>query len=302
MYNKKYLLGHGMSKTIRLVILFLGLIISSTLSHAHAWGAHYYSKAPPYAAIVMDANTGKILYEENADAKVHPASLTKMMTLFLLFESLERKKIKLTTPMKISKTAVNQMPSKLGLKAGRTIKVKDAMLAMITKSANDATFVLAERLGGSSERFVQVMNAKARALGMKSTIFKNPSGLPNQYQITSARDMAILSRSLYKRFPHYYQYFKTRNFVYNGKLHKNHNHLLGKVSGVDGIKTGYVSASGFNLAASAKRKDIRLIAVVMGEKTGIARDKKMAELLNKGFNKAFLAQNKTKKKSNKHLS
>lgn len=240
--------------------------------------------SPPLQAhIILDAQSGEVFSEQNADQKTYPASLTKMMTLYLLFEALERKQIKLTTPMYVSALAVRQAPSKLGLRLGKTLRAQDAMLGLITKSANDAAIVVAEHLGGSVPEFVQLMNQKARTLGMTRTVFQNPSGLPNMSQITTARDMAILARALQKRFPTYYRYFRTRNFTYMGQIHKNHNRLLGVVPGVDGIKTGFICASGFNLAASAQRNGRRLIAVVMGGRNGPERDKTMRRLMDDTF-------------------
>jgi D-alanyl-D-alanine carboxypeptidase len=269
-------------------LIFLAFLFLGSLTPA--WAAQKKAKsikAPLYAAIVIDADTGYVWHEENADSIVHPASLTKIMACLILFEALEQKKIKLNSRMPISTTAANQAPCKLGLKPGKTLLVMEALIGMVTKSANDAAVVVSEYLGGTTEQFVKLMNAKARSLGMKDTVFKNPTGLPNKEQVTSARDMAILSRALLQKFPHHYRYFKTRAFTYNGQVHKNHNHLLGKVPGVDGIKTGFVAASGFNLAASAKRNGKRLIAVVMGGKSIASRDKRVAELLEQGFYMAF---------------
>lgn len=268
-------------KAVFLFVLFIGACISTQVQ------AQNKGYNPQSAAIIIEQNTGRVWHEENADTTTHPASLTKMITLYMLFEALEQKKIKLSTRMKVSLTAVNQSPSKLGLKAGKTLRVQDAMFGLITKSANDAAVVVAEHLGGSVSQFAADMTRKARSLGMNHTIFKNPHGLPNKEQVTTARDMAILSRALYQRFPTYCRYFNTRSFLYNGQIHKNHNHLLGKVPGVDGIKTGFIAASGFNLAASAKRNGMRLIVVVMGGRSSASRDAKVAELLEHGF---YLAQ------------
>lgn len=248
--------------------------------------------APQSAAIVMDAHTGKVFMMENPDTKTYPASLTKIMTLYLLFEALEKKQVKLTTRLSVSRLATTQIPSKIGLRVGETIRVQDALLALVTKSANDASVVIAEHLAGSVETFAERMNAKARQLGMKNTRFTNPNGTPDKAQVTTARDMALLSKALYSRFPAYYRYFKTRSFTYKGQVYRNHNHLLGRVPGVDGIKTGFINASGFNLAASAKRDQVRLIGVVMGGHTAAARDKRMSKLLEEGFSLAKLSVKK----------
>ncbi len=232
------------------------------------------------ASIVICAETGTIHHEQNADAITHPASLTKMMTLFMTFQALRNGKLKLDQKLPVSKHATKQIPCKLWLKAGSTITVRQAILAMITKSANDAAVVLAETLGkGTESQFAKAMTQQARKLGMIKTVFKNSSGVPNKHQITTARDMAILSRALYKHFPDYFPLFKTEKFVHKGVVHANHNKLLGKVKGVDGIKTGFINASGFNLAASMVRDNRRIIAVVMGGETAKARDKKMIHLL-----------------------
>ena len=241
---------------------------------------------PPYAAIVVDGNSGDVLHAADADAKRHPASITKIMTLYLLFERLEAGKFKLDTPLKVSKHASVQSPTKLGLKPGQTIKVEDAILGLVTRSANDAAVVIAEAIAGDEEDFAKMMTRKARALGMKHTVYKNASGLPNSDQVTTARDQARLGRAVQERFPKYYRYFSRRSFTFRGKSIRNHNHLLGSVRGVDGIKTGFIRASGFNLVASMKRDDRYLVAVVLGGKSGGARDARMRSLLDKYVKKA----------------
>lgn len=257
---------------------------------------------PVSASIVMEAETGKILHQENAYTITHPASLTKMMSLILIFEALENKKIKFSTKMPVSKLASEQPPTKLGLRKGQNIRVMDAILGMITKSANDASMAFAEYLTGSEAAFVAQMNRKAKELGMTQTVFANSHGLPpkgksNKAQVTSARDMAILARHLYKRFPNYYRYFRTRSFIFEGQVHRNHNHLLGTVPGVDGIKTGFICASGFNIAISAKREGVRVIAVVMGGQTYKQRDNKMIALLDRIYEKDLTAFLKPGQKS-----
>lgn len=234
------------------------------------------------ASIVICAETGAIHHESNADAITHPASLTKMMTLYMTFKALREKKLTLNQKLPVSKFAAQQGPCKLWLKPGAAITVRDAILGMITKSANDASVAIAEALGGGSEaHFATLMTQQARKLGMPKTVFKNASGLPDKKlaQVTTAREMAILSRALYKHFPEYYPLFKIEKFAYKGVVHGNHNKLLGKIPGVDGIKTGFINAAGFNLAASCVRDNQRIIAVVMGGASGPARDKQMVKLL-----------------------
>jgi D-alanyl-D-alanine carboxypeptidase len=235
---------------------------------------------PPYAAIVVDAKTGVVLHEANPDSPRHPASLTKMMTLYLLFEQLEAGKIKLDTPMEVSQAASEQAPTKLGLKPGQTIEVEDAIKGLVTKSANDAAVVVAEALGGSERSFAQMMTRKARALGMAHTFYHNASGLPDDAQITTARDQALLGIAIQERFPRYYRYFSTQRFVFRGNAMTNHNHLLGRIDGVDGIKTGYIRASGFNIVTSVRRGGRHIVAVVIGGRSSAQRDARMRELIS----------------------
>ncbi len=236
-----------------------------------------------YAAIIVDADTGKVLHEANADDRNHPASLTKMMTLYMLFEAVQHNRLSMDSPLKVSKRAATMAPSKLGLAPGTTISVRDAILALVTKSANDVAAVVAENLGGSEGRFAQTMTTKARSFGMLRTNFKNASGLPNTSQISSARDLAILSRRLMVDFPQHYHFFSQSSFIFRGQEIQTHNHMLENYPGADGLKTGYTAASGFNLATSAKRDGRRLIGVVMGGNTARARDAHMANLLDNGF-------------------
>jgi D-alanyl-D-alanine carboxypeptidase len=235
---------------------------------------------PPYAAIVIDAKTGSVLHQSAPDGARHPASLTKIMTLYMLFEQLEAGKIALDTPMPVSAEAASQAPTKLGLKPGSTLLVEDAIKGLVTKSANDAAVVIAEKLGGSEEEFGRMMTRKARAIGMQNTVYRNASGLPNNEQITTARDQALLGIAVQQRFPKYYKYFSISSFVYHGKGIRNHNKLLGKVEGVDGIKTGYTNASGFNLVTSVKRGYRHIVAVVLGGRSGASRDARMRELIS----------------------
>ncbi len=245
---------------------------------------------PVYSAVVLDGLTGKIIYEENAHQQTCPASLTKMMTLLITFEALERKKISLNSLIKISKHAHFQAPSKLGLRLGSRITVKNAILALITRSANDIASALGEHIGGTEPNFAKMMTQKALSIGMRNTTFKNASGLPASGQKTTAMDMATLSLYLIKKHPGYYKLFRTKNFTYAGWHHRNHNNLLWtKKSTIqyDGIKTGYIKESGFNLAASAIRGNKRMIAVVMGGKTRQDRDRRVDLLLNCAFNNNF---------------
>ena len=244
-------------------------------------GADY---RPPYADIVIDETTSQVLHESDPDAPRHPASLTKIMTLYLLFEQLEEGKLKLDTPLAVSAHASVQPPTKLGLKPNATIAVEDAIKGLVTKSANDAAAVVGEAIGGSEEEFAKLMTAKARELGMGSTTYVNASGLPADEQITTARDQALLASAIQHRFPVYYRYFATPSFVYHGAEMRNHNMLLGQVKGVDGIKTGYTEASGYNLVSSVRRDNKHLIAVVLGGTSNAARDARMRQLIEDNIN------------------
>jgi len=238
-----------------------------------------------YAAIIIDADSGEILHEVNADTRNYPASLTKMMTLYMTFEALDNGSLKLSDKMKVSRRASGQAPSKLGLKRGDTILVRDAILALVTKSANDVATVLAEKLGETEVNFARMMTKKGHELGMKRTTFRNASGLPNRRQLSTARELAVLARALIKNHGKYYTYFSTANFSYKKRTYKNHNKLLKTYEGADGIKTGYIRVSGFNLAASAVRNGRRLIGVLMGGRSAKSRNIQMAKLLDKGFGK-----------------
>jgi len=241
--------------------------------------SHAENYSPPTASIVVDGYGGAVLQASNPDAPRHPASLTKIMTLYLLFERLEAGKIRLDSTLKVSEHASEQAPTKLGLKPGETIAVEDAVKAIVTKSANDAAVAVAENLAGDESRFAQLMTQKARALGMTRTTYTNASGLPDDDQITTARDQALLGRLIQKRYPHYYKYFSTESFVYHGATMRNHNHLLGAIEGVDGIKTGFTQASGFNLVTSVHRDGRYIVAVVMGGRSSLERDAQMRELI-----------------------
>jgi D-alanyl-D-alanine carboxypeptidase len=236
-----------------------------------------------YSSIVIDAATGQVLQEDNADAQRYPASLTKMMTLYLVFDALESGKLTLNSRLPVSVHAAEQSPTKLGLRPGEQIAVRDVILGMVTRSANDAAVVAAEALGGTEEHFAELMTQRARRLGMASTTFHNASGLPDPLQMTTARDLSKLSRALIRDFPQHYVYFSTPEFTYAGQRMANHNHLMERYEGMDGIKTGFISAAGFNLAASAVRDNRRLIGVVLGGPSPFARDNYMGKLLDVAF-------------------
>jgi D-alanyl-D-alanine carboxypeptidase len=236
-----------------------------------------------YAALVVDGATGRVLYERNADVRRFPASLTKMMTLYLAFEALKDGRLALESKLAVSAHAAAQPPVKLGLAKGQTIRLKDAILAMVTRSANDVAAVVGEALGGTEAKFAKLMTEKARILGMRDTVFRNASGLPDEAQITTARDMVRLALALRRDFPEYYKVFATRGFTYKGVHYNNHNHLLETYRGVDGLKTGFTRAAGWNLAASARREGSRVVAVILGGESRAWRDRKMAELLDLGF-------------------
>jgi D-alanyl-D-alanine carboxypeptidase len=239
--------------------------------------------APPSGAIIIDADTGRVIYEDNADRVTYPASLTKMMTLYLLFGALDRGTVKLDQSLAVSAHAASMPATKLGLTAGETLNVETAIHAIIVQSANDAASVVAEALAGSEDAFAGMMNAQAQRLGMTSTTFHNASGLPDPQQKTTARDLTLLARALIQAYPGYYHYFSENSFSWHGRTYLGHNRLLRSYQGADGLKTGYIRASGFNLATSAVRNGHRLIGVVLGGRSAGARDAQMASLLDKGF-------------------
>ncbi|MFD2206219.1 serine hydrolase [Kiloniella antarctica] len=236
-----------------------------------------------YASLVLDVDTGEILYSRNADTRNYPASLTKMMTLYMAFEALENGKLKINQQLPVSRRASGMAPSKLGLRIGSTIKTEDVIMALVTKSANDAAVVMAEAIGGKETTFARMMTKRAHELGMKRTTFRNASGLPNRGQLSTARDMATLAIALKRDFPQYYGLFSTKSYTYKNRSYRNHNKLLASYQGTDGVKTGYTNASGFNLVASVVRNNRRLIGVVFGGKTGRSRDRHMKEILDKSF-------------------
>lgn len=241
--------------------------------------------AARYASLVVDGSTGMELYSRHADTERYPASLTKIMTLYMTFDALKRGKWKLSTRLKVSRRASRQPQTRLGLKPGETITVRQAILALITRSANDVATVIGENLSGTELNFARAMTARAHALGMTSTTFKNASGLPNPKQLSTARDMVKLAVAIRRDFPRYYPYFGTKKFRYKGRVFENHNKLLGRYVGTEGIKTGYTNASGYNLVASVRREGKHLIGVVFGGKTGARRDRHMIRLLDRGFDK-----------------
>lgn len=241
------------------------------------------SASSRYAAIVIEERTGRVLFSRNADKKLYPASLTKIMTLYMVFEELEAGRLTLDTRLPISKVAASRSPSKLYLPVGSSISVENAILALVTKSANDVATAVGEKLAGTERAFAGKMTRKARALGMVNTTFKNASGLPNRKQHSTARDMARLGVAIRRDFPQYYHYFSRTKFSYNGRKYGNHNKLLRGFEGTDGIKTGYTGASGFNLVAATERNGVRLIGVVFGGRSGASRDAHMMKILATQF-------------------
>lgn len=262
------------------------LILVLSASGAEAAKKKKHAAAKPvdrYASIVIEADTGYVVSAKNADKPLHPASLTKIMTLYMTFEAIQNGRLTKNTRVPVTKHAAFQEPSELGLAAGSTIRVEDAIYGLVTKSANDAAVVLAEAIGGSESGFAEMMTRRARQLGMKSTTFKNASGLHVKSQVSSARDMATLGQAMVRDFPRDYRYFSTKQFKYAGRTYANHNKLMNTYIGMDGIKTGFVNASGFNLVASAKRNGTRLIGVVFGGQTSKSRNDHMAQLLDLAF-------------------
>ena len=279
------------------LVTFAGAAITSDSAQARRNYRHHLthhtrhhdsddSYSPQFSSIIVDGNTGATLSATSPDGVRHPASLTKIMTLYLLFERLDAGKMKLESELPVSAHAADQDPTKLDLRPGQTIKVEDAIKGLVTRSANDAAVVIAEAIGGSEDEFAKMMTRKARALGMSRTTYRNASGLPNDEQVTTARDQATLGRAIQDRFPRYYRYFSTQAFNFRGHSITNHNHLLGNVEGVDGIKTGYTRASGFNLVTSMHRGNRFLVGVVMGGRSGGSRDGIMRNLLAENLSKA----------------
>jgi len=259
------------SKSFLVVIFALSLIFSATTSNAK------------YASLVIDAKTGELLHAVNENTRNYPASLTKLMTLYLLFEAIEQKKIGLSSRLVVTRKAANQPASKLGLKSGELIKVSDAIMAIIVKSANDVASVIAESIGGSERRFALRMTEKARKLGMSRTTFRNASGLPHRGQMSTAKDMAVLTRAIISHFPKYYHLFSRKTFIFKGRTYRTHNKVLKTFKGAEGMKTGYIHASGYNLVTTARRNGRRIIGVVFGSNTSRARNRHMKKLLSRAF-------------------
>ena len=279
--------AHGSAGAVAALLIFAAGQATATQRprfHAHPHhGAVGFAPVQVSESIVIDVETGQVLNQLNADAITYPASLTKMMTLYLTFEALNAGRLRLDQYLPVSYEAASRSPTKLGLRPGESIAVQDLILGLVTRSANDAATVLAEGLGGSEPAFAAHMTSKARQLGMTSTVYRNASGLPDPDQYTTARDEAQLALALHRDFPREYRFFSTREFYFRGKTIHNHNHLLDWYEGADGIKTGYIGASGFNLAASAVRNGHRLIGVIMGGPSAGTRDREMAALLDRGF-------------------
>lgn len=288
--------GWSASRSAIVVIALTAIALSVGSADArkrhHHYRHHHYRHHvvhrydPPVSHVVLDAKTGKVLESYHADAKRYPASLTKVMTLYLLFERLDAGKLKLSTPLRVSRHAAAQAPSKLGLRPGSYIRVKDAIKAVVTKSANDVAVVIGEAIGGTESHFAEMMTEKAHQLGMTHTHYANASGLPNRNNYSTAYDQAILGRAIQQRFPKRYHFFSTRVFDFHGRAIPNHDHLLGRIKGVDGIKTGYIRASGFNLMTSVQREHRHIVAVVFGGRTSRSRDALMSRLIRKYFDDA----------------
>ncbi|MFN0024939.1 MAG: D-alanyl-D-alanine carboxypeptidase family protein [Parvularculaceae bacterium] len=267
---------------LALSVFAVVMLVSAAASPAEA-ARRRAPAQPKYAAIVIHADTGDVLLDKYSDAKRYPASLTKMMTLYLLFEEMAAGRLSADSMLTVSAQGAGQPPSKLGVTAGTKISVDDAIKALVVKSANDVAVTVAENISGSEWKFAQAMTTRARALGMRNTTFKNASGLPNSKQMTTARDLAVLSQRLLKDFPQYFDYFNTQEFAWNGRTYRTHNALVKTFAGADGLKTGYTQRSGFNLATTAKRDGERLIGVVLGGRSVRTRDSHMADILTTAF-------------------
>ncbi|HEX4636827.1 MAG TPA: serine hydrolase [Rhizomicrobium sp.] len=293
-YRPRFVIGIA-----ALALLFAGSAPALALRHHHARAATRLTVRMPAsptdpdkdAALVVDGATGRVLYARNENAERHPASLTKMMTLYLLFDALKTGKVTMQTQLPVSFHASIQKPTKLGLRPGQTIPVDEAIRALVIRSANDAAVVIAEALGGTEAHFAEMMTARARQLGMRETNYHNASGLPDPLQISTASDLAILGRHLAYDYPQYFPYFGLAGFNYKGAWIPTHDNLIGRYDGADGIKTGYTGASGFNLVSSVTRGTTHVIAVVMGGRTAMRRDLEMVRLLDQTF--AQIAANPT---------
>ena len=274
--------GHRSFPGLGLGTLFK-LILIATIAAGLSLPAGSASANSRYGAIVIDAVSGEVLHQEHANRPLYPASLTKMMTLYMVFKALEDGSLTLDQRIGISRKAAGQAPSRLGLSPGSTIRVEDAIYALVTKSANDIATAVAEAIGGTEFQFAQQMTREARRLGMSNTTFQNASGLPHRRQVSTPLDMALLSQALIRNYPQYYHYFDTQRWSFNGRTYRNHNELLRSYDGMDGLKTGYIRASGYNLAASAVRGRLRLVAVVFGGRTSRSRNAAVASLLDQAF-------------------
>lgn len=284
--SSKIYLSKSMLLHVGLLCISLCLITITTINSARAsMPSSSLVDQDKYAAFIMEAETGLVLHQYNADKSLHPASLTKMMTLLMLFDAIDHGEINLHDQIYISKHAASMIPSKIGLAPGSTISVKDAIHALAVKSANDIAVAVAEKLGKSEYNFAMMMTKKARSLGMSKTRFMNASGLHNKYQVSTARDMAKLSQVLVNRYKKHYHYFSLHSFTYQGTTYTGHNKLMKTYPGMDGLKTGYINASGFNLASSAVQDGFRLVGVVFGGKTSRTRNAQMEKLLDQGFAK-----------------
>ncbi|MBI1179783.1 MAG: D-alanyl-D-alanine carboxypeptidase [Alphaproteobacteria bacterium] len=274
----------GANIVILAALLSAGFAVAPP-ADARTHKSHSKTVASPYetGAIVINEATGEVLYAKNPDEELFPASMTKVMTLYLTFEALRDGRLSLDTPLKVSQHASTREPSKLWLPVGSTITVENAILAIVTKSANDVASVLAEAIGGTEDNFAMLMTAKARELGMRHTLYRNASGLPDKEQVSTPRDMAVLGVAIHRDFPDYYAYFATRSFKYGDKTLTTHNRFVENYKGADGIKTGYIGASGFNLLAAAERHGVRLVGVVFGGRSAKLRDAHMADLMDASF-------------------
>jgi D-alanyl-D-alanine carboxypeptidase len=258
-------------------IVAIALVLGFSLHLAAP--AHAIENLRKYAGIVVDAKSGEVLYEEAGDSKRYPASVAKVMTLYVLFQELQAGNLSLSTKMTVSQHAASAVPTKLGLRAGSTIAVEDAIKALVTLSANDMARVIAEHISGSETKFAERMTATARAMGMRNTTYRNASGLPDGGQVTTVRDQAILGIAIFQHFPQYYEFFQTSAFRYNGKTYGNHNRVLGYMGAVDGIKTGYINAAGSNLLTAARKDNRHIVVVAFGFNSAGARDEKVRQLV-----------------------
>ena len=272
-----------------LAVRFAGLVFGAALVALPWRGAEAQIGSARYSAIVIEARTGSVLIDAGADEPRFPASLTKMMTLYMVFEALRDGRTQLGSRIVMSEEAASRPPSKLGIPPGGGLTVEQAILALVTKSANDVAAAVGEHLAGSEERFAQMMTMRARSLGMTQTRFRNASGLPDWEQVTTARDMATLGRRLFTDFPNRYHYFGTVHFAWGRAQIRNHNRMLGDYDGADGIKTGFINASGFNIVTSAQRDGVRLVGATFGGSSWVERDRHMGALLDQGFSRMGVA-------------